>query len=191
MSAYKQIAPGALEDVRGFLNTWSIPNDTRVATDELPRLAVDPLAWAEQVSAYPLQAGDDLSTLLALRLDLRAACASHADDRERLQHWFEKIALHASLETTEGVTAVRLRCGQPSWLGFALATVANAIASGEWARLKSCGDCQWTFYDHTRNASKRWCTMAKGSPDGRACGTIAKVSAFRQRAASKARDADN
>ncbi|WP_429448818.1 CGNR zinc finger domain-containing protein [Paraburkholderia sp. 40] len=40
--------------------------------------------------------------------------------------------------------------------------------------------------DHTRNGSKRWCSMTKGGPDGRACGTIAKVAAYRAREATKA-----
>jgi predicted RNA-binding Zn ribbon-like protein len=69
--------------------------------------------------------------------------------------------------------------------------VAQAVASGEWLRLKTCPDCQWAFYDHTRNGSKRWCGMTKGGPDGRACGTIAKVSAYRERAREAAARKNN
>lgn len=34
-----QVAPGALEQVRALLNSWLIPNDTRVATDRFDDLA--------------------------------------------------------------------------------------------------------------------------------------------------------
>ena len=33
--SHGQEAPGQLEDVRDFLNTWRIPNDTRKQVDEL------------------------------------------------------------------------------------------------------------------------------------------------------------
>jgi hypothetical protein len=65
--------------------------------------------------------------------------------------------------------------------GGVLAIVLTAAADGRWRRLKACPDCRWVFYDHTRNASKRWCLMYAGGPDGRACGTIAKVRRHRQK----------
>jgi predicted RNA-binding Zn ribbon-like protein len=40
------------------------------------------------------------------------------------------------------------------------------------------------FYDNTRNGGKRWCLMNAGGPDGRACGTIAKVRRYRDRQAA-------
>ena len=58
-----------------------------------------------------------------------------------------------------------------------LAIVAASIADGTWERLKACAadDCHWAFYDHTRNRSGRWCSMA-------VCGNRAKVERFRERA---------
>jgi predicted RNA-binding Zn ribbon-like protein len=51
------------------------------------------------------------------------------------------------------------------------------MADGTWDRLKACAadDCHWAFYDHTRNRSGRWCSMA-------VCGNRAKVERFRERA---------
>jgi hypothetical protein len=46
-----------------------------------------------------------------------------------------------------------------SQAGSILAIVLMAVADGQWQRLKACPDCRWVFYDHTRNASKRWCLM--------------------------------
>jgi hypothetical protein len=64
-----------------------------------------------------------------------------------------------------------------------------AVADGQWQRLKACPDCRWVFYDHTRNASKRWCLMHAGGPDGRACGTIAKLRQYRQKQKASAHPA--
>ena len=45
-----------------------------------------------------------------------------------------------------------------------------------WARLKACPaeDCQWAFYDHSRNRSGTWCEIGK-------CGNRAKARRFRER----------
>jgi predicted RNA-binding Zn ribbon-like protein len=47
-------------------------------------------------------------------------------------------------------------------IGCLLAITALAIADGSWSRLKVCpGDhCGWAFYDHSRNRTGRWCSMA-------------------------------
>ena len=62
-------------------------------------------------------------------------------------------------------------------LGRLLAIVANAMAAGTWPRLKACRaeGCRWAFYDHARNRSRAWCSMA-------VCGNRAKSRAYRARA---------
>ena len=47
-------------------------------------------------------------------------------------------------------------------LGVLLAIATHAMIDGSWSRLKVCpGDhCGWVFYDHSRNRSGRWCSMA-------------------------------
>jgi predicted RNA-binding Zn ribbon-like protein len=56
--------------------------------------------------------------------------------------------------------------------------VAEAVRDGSWQRVKACraDDCQWAFYDRSRNRSGVWCDMA-------VCGNRAKVRAHRQRGA--------
>ena len=58
-----------------------------------------------------------------------------------------------------------------------LAEVHRAHATGEWARLKACAnpDCQWVYYDGSRNRSGRWCSMNE-------CGDVMKARAYRRRA---------
>ena len=56
--------------------------------------------------------------------------------------------------------------------------VAEAARDGSWQRVKACRaeDCEWAFYDRSRNRSGVWCDMA-------VCGNRAKVRAYRQRGA--------
>jgi predicted RNA-binding Zn ribbon-like protein len=185
MQAHNQDAPGELECVRRFINTWSISNQTRVEMDSLPLLIGDPEAWRSDLSLYPRNPSDSLDKLLELRSDLRKSCESRDFNSKQLNAWFSRVALSVHIESVDAVPMLSVTPAEVTYVGHILAVVANAIASGTWSRLKTCSDCQWAFYDHTRNASKRWCGMTKGGPNGRACGTIAKVRAFRSRAAAK------
>jgi hypothetical protein len=52
----------------------------------------------------------------------------------------------------------------------------DAQRDGTWTRLKACAndECQWAFYDRSRNHGGAWCEMA-------ACGNKLKNRAFRAR----------
>jgi predicted RNA-binding Zn ribbon-like protein len=151
-----QAAPNRLEQVRSLLNTWRIPNDTRVPVDDL--------------------AGGD-EVLRELRDDLRAAVEGRDDPDGTLTAWIERLGV------TVAVGGGRLRfdhrAGPP---GDVLVVVLDAVADGTWSRLKACPDCRWAFYDNTRNGSKRWCLMAAAGAGSRGCGNIAKVRRHRERA---------
>jgi predicted RNA-binding Zn ribbon-like protein len=66
--------------------------------------------------------------------------------------------------------------GVDGFLGTILATVARSMADGSWSRVKACRNdaCRWLFYDHSRNRSGTWCTMA-------ICGSRMKSRAYRSR----------
>jgi len=57
-----------------------------------------------------------------------------------------------------------------------MAIVAAAVEHGRWERLKACPreECEWAFYDKSKNRSGRWCTMES-------CGNIEKAKSFRER----------
>lgn len=57
-----------------------------------------------------------------------------------------------------------------------MAIVAAAVEHDRWERLKACPreECEWAFYDKSKNRSGRWCTMES-------CGNIEKARAFRER----------
>jgi predicted RNA-binding Zn ribbon-like protein len=50
------------------------------------------------------------------------------------------------------------------------------MLDGSWPRLKACAadNCQWAFYDHSRNHSRVWCSMD-------VCGNREKVRSYRER----------
>ncbi|MCP2258013.1 CGNR zinc finger domain-containing protein [Streptoalloteichus tenebrarius] len=170
-------APGALEQVRTFLNTWRIPNDTRQVQDQLPELVADHRAWAADLPDVPPPT--DLGELLDLRTALRAALGeTHPSG---LDDWLVRHPVVARVGDAEPPVVHRPVC--PDTTGELLALVVDAIQQRRWARLKACPDCQWVFYDHSRNASRTWCGMYAESAHGRACGSIAKVRAYRARKA--------
>jgi predicted RNA-binding Zn ribbon-like protein len=160
-----QTAPGDLEQVRELLNSWLVPNDTRRGTDRLGEYARD----------HGVREAD-IRQLRELRNDLRAAVEGAPEGTSRVNQWAVRLGLHPVI--TDGRIGFEHSGGQA---GNILAIVLTAAADGQWRRLKACPDCRWVFYDHTRNASKRWCLMYAGGPDGRACGTIAKVRQYRQK----------
>jgi hypothetical protein len=163
-----QAAPGELESVRTLLNTWLIPNDTREPEDTFAVLAAEQ-GWN----------GPAARLVHRLRDDLRDAVET--GDATCLNSWITELDLRPAIEGDD--LGYRHKA---SPAGDFLATVVRAITAGTWRRLKACPDCRWVFYDHTRNGSKRWCLMYAGGPEGRACGTIAKVRRYRDRQAVKA-----
>jgi hypothetical protein len=183
--ADSQIAPGTLEVVRTFLNTWRIPNDTREPSDELVSLSAMHDFYS---SWFGGQAGDQEicivpELVLQLRADLRGILGT--SDVLVLSEWLTRQPVEVLLSPdAEGKPILRYR---PAWVqgcrlcAEMLALVVEAMAHNTWMRLKACPDCQWVFYDHTRNRNKVWCLMTASGPQGRSCGSISKVRSFRER----------
>jgi predicted RNA-binding Zn ribbon-like protein len=66
--------------------------------------------------------------------------------------------------------------GVGGFLGAILSTLARSMADGSWSRIKACrnDECQWLFFDQSRNRSGTWCTM-------KICGSRMKSRAYRSR----------
>jgi hypothetical protein len=163
-----QVAPGALEQVRELLNSWLIPNDTRQPEDRFDELA-SRSSWTRR----------DAELIRELRDDLRQVVEDGGTAADNLSGWIGRLGIQPVI--AGGLITYR-HDGSPAAGTFA--TVMAAISAGTWARLKACPDCRWVFFDNTRNGSKRWCLMTAGGPEGRACGTIAKVRRYRDRQAA-------
>jgi predicted RNA-binding Zn ribbon-like protein len=61
-------------------------------------------------------------------------------------------------------------------LGQVLVAVADAVADQTWQRLKICraDECQWAYFDASKNQSKTWCAMGS-------CGNREKTRNYRAR----------
>jgi len=59
-------------------------------------------------------------------------------------------------------------------IGEVTAIALTAMLDGTWMRLKVCRNCQWSFWDKTKNRSGNWCSM-------QLCGNRLKTRAYRSR----------
>jgi predicted RNA-binding Zn ribbon-like protein len=96
-----------------------------------------------------------------------------ADELERVAR-DGQLSVHFA---EDGSAFVAPRAGEfTGTLAKLLVPVAEAVRDGSWQRVKACraADCQWAFYDQSRNRSGVWCDMA-------VCGNRTKVRAYRRR----------
>jgi predicted RNA-binding Zn ribbon-like protein len=59
-------------------------------------------------------------------------------------------------------------------IGHVTAIALAAMLDGTWSRLKVCRNCEWSFYDTSKNRSGSWCSM-------QLCGNRLKTRAYRAR----------
>ena len=175
-------APGELELVRGFVNTLEIEE----AADQL----ASPAALVGWLRSHGLLRGGaatraDLANARRLREALRVLLLANngVSVRKEAAVTLNRAARRAGLGVRfepEGTARVEPEArGVDGALGRLLAIVSAAMADGSWERLKACRaeDCRWAFYDHARNRSRHWCSMA-------VCGNRTKARTFRRRHAA-------
>jgi predicted RNA-binding Zn ribbon-like protein len=180
----KQVAPDRLEHVRDFLNTWRIPNATRLKTDLFD--SQEAVQHFQEAHFPAVERTGEVELIRQLRDDLRGTLGKE-NIADVLNSWFERFPIQVALKSEDGKTVLQYRPArhEAGLCGVILALVVEAVAQDNWRRLKPCLDCQWVFFDHTKNASKVWCGMLAYSPEGRACGSIAKVRRWRERQKQK------
>ena len=175
-------APGELELIRQFVNTMDVESewegfDSPAAVGE----------WFVERGLLPSGARlteRDLAVAVGLRRTLRElleANAGHGDEaaaQSHLDHLAANFPLRLRVDGTPRLDAYGGRGVAPG-IARLLGTVYEAMTLGTWERLKICrnDECQWSFYDHSRNRSGAWCTMA-------VCGNRMKGRTFRQRHAA-------
>jgi predicted RNA-binding Zn ribbon-like protein len=177
----REPAPSELELVRQFVNT----SDVESAWEGL----ATPAELGTWLTARGLLATNqrltdrDLKTAVAFRDALRAVLAANAGHgdasvaRRNLDHFASHYPLRMRINGTAWLEPSSGRGVAPA-IARLLGTIYQAMTVGTWQRLKICGndECQWAYYDHSRNRSGAWCTMA-------VCGNRMKGRAFRRRQA--------
>jgi predicted RNA-binding Zn ribbon-like protein len=185
MSHEHQVAPGPLEIVRAFVNT----RDLEDGTDEIdtPELLGQWLSDRKLTPSRVVPSEEDVKETIETREALRAlAWANNGDrvdpaDLRTLDRTAERARLTLRFESGADVALHPRASGVRGALGTIVSIVADSMKEGTWTRLKACRneECGWAFYDHARNRSAKWCTMA-------VCGNRMKARAFRARHAGDA-----
>jgi predicted RNA-binding Zn ribbon-like protein len=180
-------APGGLELVRRFLNTYDVQR-SREELETPEQLA----AWAHgeglvarKTSLEPTAA--DARRVREIREQLRAlarrnngvACECAPDALEEAS---ARSEFAMSFDVVTNTSRLRANAGGVDGLiGTILAAVHGAMADKTWPRLKACADdtCAWAYYDHSKNGCSRWCSAET-------CGNRSKVKRYRERRAKAA-----
>ena len=173
-------APGELEQVRAFINTWDADEDAEhlPGSAELRDWLVEQDLLAPSVPAtaadhrHALEVREALRAMLLANsgLDLDPDAAPVLDDAAVRARLGVRFAADGQVRTAPEAGGVA------GAMGRLLAIVAAAQDEGTWPRLKAClaDDCQWAFYDLSRNRSAVWCDM-------KICGNRQKVRSYRER----------
>src|SRR5215207_348110 len=172
-------APGRLERLRRFLNTVNREN----GADHLS----EPIRAARWLAGeqWPLVPDDDdLVTLRRFRDELHGALRDRGAGR--VPRW-PAATVGAPLAVQPGDGGLQLVGGGDGVdrvLGELLAIAVEAELTEKLRRLRVCANehCEWSYYDHSKNAQGQWCTMA-------ACGQRQKMRRYRARQRSAGRSA--
>jgi predicted RNA-binding Zn ribbon-like protein len=167
-------APGSLELVRRFVNTVELPS----GPDELG--GVDQArAWCLSQGLAPVRNQAHLELLRDFRETLRELLFANNGEGnapsawERLRPFLASTRLGLTVNPSFGLELTPEDKGPIASL---LAIVYESQLLGTWARLRACRktSCRFAYYDHTKNASRAWCSMAT-------CGNQAKAQRRRER----------
>jgi predicted RNA-binding Zn ribbon-like protein len=167
-------APMPLLVVQAFLNTWYLEGGSDLLSDPETAQLLSPAATVTP---------DELKVARCVRESIRGLLSARragAHGALALGPLRELVNEHSACLTVD--EQGRLGLGNPrhddvgDGMFDLLLIVRDAQEHGSWDRLKACGnpECQWAFYDRSRNRQGQWCEMAL-------CGNRLKNRTFRAR----------
>jgi predicted RNA-binding Zn ribbon-like protein len=173
-------APGDLELVRSFVNTWDAESDAEALTSAAALRTW--LAGHELLGDGDRVVSADVRHAIQVREAIRALLLANAGidvdpgAGEVLDAAARRARLSVRFDDEGRVRTEPAAGGVAGALGRILGLVAAAQDDDTWPRLKAClaDDCQWAFYDRSRNRSAVWCDM-------KVCGNRRKVRSYRER----------
>ncbi len=162
--------------VRDFVNT----TDHETATDDIDTTAglTKYLHSSGLMPRRTPSTPEELALAHQLRSGLRRALELNHDRRREAIPVLDSALAVLPLELRWQGDVARLAPLKQGVLG-ALSEVAmamhQAVAEDVWHRLKICwsDECEWAYYDASKNRSRNWCEYG--------CGNRAKVRAYRAR----------
>ena len=173
-------APGRLELLQRFLNSWNHdfpPQWDRIGTGQKAQ------AWLRQhdlVRTGTRVSGADAARLRALREAIRSLVVADPDGSVDAA---SAATLRAASPTSELVVTLDVEGrthlaarhpGVDGAVAILLGIVHEAQLTGEWSRFKACRQCEYAFFDRSKNRSAAWCAMS-------ICGNRAKNRAHYRR----------
>ena len=181
MSEEITATPAGVKLIEDFVNTNELDEvDGEKLRD--PGALDDWLCERDLLPAGTRVTGDDLKSALAVREALRSLLLANNGAPvdpgavSTLNAAAERSHLRVSFSPDGRAQLVPDDPDVPGALSRILAVAYTAMADESWERLKACrlDDCQWAFYDHSKNRSRTWCSM-------KVCGNRAKARAYRER----------
>lgn len=173
-------APHPLYLVQRFVN--SVDRETGDDELESPDALRSWLAERDLLDAAEGVSEPDLARARDVREGLRAVLLANnglpldEEKVERLDRAVRGAAVRVRFRPGQDPELVPDSAGVEGAIARLMAIVAAAVEHGRWERLKACPreECEWAFYDRSKNRSGRWCQME-------VCGNIEKARAFRER----------
>ena len=168
-----------------FVNTRDVEEQTDSLADPA---AVNPWISAHTEIEAPADVVADRESqqrLLELREALRDLLRTNAGepagklDLSPLRKAAAESRYHAGL-SPEGLVCINADGDSVAALEARLLLAMELVQTlGAWPRVKACAadDCQWAFYDASRNRSRTWCSMEE-------CGNREKTRRYRSRKAA-------
>jgi predicted RNA-binding Zn ribbon-like protein len=175
------VTPKGLKLIEEFVNTNELDEVDGEKLTRPPALG-DWLAEHDLLPAGAQVSDDDLARAVRVREALRSLLLANngapLDPRaiDTLNTAADESHLRVAFSPRGAAELVPDQPDVPGALSRILAAAYTAMADESWERLKACrlDDCQWAFYDHSKNRSRTWCSM-------KVCGNRAKARAYRER----------
>jgi predicted RNA-binding Zn ribbon-like protein len=171
-------APGRLELLQRFINSSNHdfpPDWDRIGT------AAKAQAWLRQKRL--VAPGDRVSEAEAARLrELREALRAlvvhgaelDAASAEIIRAAARSAPLDVALDASGRTALEPAAHGVDGAVATLLGILHEAQVTGHWARMKGCRQCEYAFYDRSKNRSAAWCAMS-------ICGNRTKNRAYYRR----------
>jgi predicted RNA-binding Zn ribbon-like protein len=179
-------APGRLELLQRFVNTSN--HDFPASWDRIgtPEKAASWLAAKRLVPRGVRVTQHDVDRLRGLREAIRSLAISHHDGaappraaRGVLREEASRVSLSISIARSGSTSLIGAGDGVDGAIATLLAILHEAQLVGGWDRMKTCRQCEYLFYDRSKNRSAAWCAMA-------ICGNRTKNRSYRRRLAAGA-----
>jgi predicted RNA-binding Zn ribbon-like protein len=174
------VVPSDIGVVRDYVNT----TDHELGTDDLTTPA-DLTAYLHRtglMEKHSRSTDDDLALARQLRAGLRRALElNHVGESApvpEMEAALDRLPLELRW-SGDRVTLAPTEQGVRGALANVAIAMSNAVADGIWWRLKICSsdECEWAYYDKSKNRSARWCEYG--------CGDKLKMRAYRARQRAK------